>query len=182
MGVKVTLIQGGGLGLDQVPAVQELLRATGVQIDWDEHLAGWASVERGGQALPEAMIQSVRSTGLALKTKLLPPPGDPVTHPPQTAGNYNVQLRRELGLFASVRPLRNLPGLPARFEGVDMLVIRELTEDLYTAIEHEVVPGVVQSIKVVTEKASQRFFRFALEWAAAAGRKTVHCVHKANIL
>src|SRR5262249_43763436 len=97
-------------------------------------------------------------------------------------GNLNVQFRKELGLFASVRPLKNLPGLPARFSGVDMLVIRELTEDLYTAIEHEIVPGVVQSIKVVTEAASRRFFRFALEWARKSGRKTVHCVHKANIL
>jgi isocitrate dehydrogenase (NAD+) len=96
--------------------------------------------------------------------------------------NYNVQLRRELGLFASVRPLKNVSGLPARFRDVDMLVIRELTEDLYTAIEHEIVPGVVQSIKVVTDAASRRFFRFAFEWAKAAGRKTVHCVHKANIL
>ena len=93
-----------------------------------------------------------------------------------------MQFRRELGLFASVRPLKNLRGLPARFQGVDILVIRELTEDLYAAIEHEIVPGVVQSIKVVTESACRRFFRFALNWARAAGRKTVHCVHKANIL
>ena len=85
-------------------------------------------------------------------------------------------------LFASVRPLKNLPGLPARFQGVDMLVIRELTEDLYAAIEHEIVPGVVQSIKVVTEAACRRFFRFAFDWARQHGRKTVHCVHKANIL
>jgi isocitrate dehydrogenase (NAD+) len=96
--------------------------------------------------------------------------------------NFNVQLRRELGLFATVRPLKNLPGLPARFEGVDMLVIREITEDLYAAIEHEIVPGVVQSIKVVTEAASRRFLRFAFEYARKAGRKEVACVHKANIL
>ena len=93
-----------------------------------------------------------------------------------------MQFRRELGLFASVRPLKNLPGLPARFTGVDMLVIRELTEDLYAAIEHEIVPGVVQSIKVVTEAACRRFFRFAFEWSRRAGRKSVTCVHKANIL
>jgi isocitrate dehydrogenase (NAD+) len=93
-----------------------------------------------------------------------------------------VQFRRALGLFASVRPLKNLPGLPSRCQNVDMFVIRELTEDLYTAIEHEIVPGVVQSIKVVTEAASRRFFRFAFDWARNAGRKLVHCVHKANIL
>jgi isocitrate dehydrogenase (NAD+) len=179
---KITLIQGGGMGLDQVPAVQEILRSAGVDIEWEEHLAGWTSVERGGQPLPEAMLQSVRSTGLALKTQLLPAPGDPVTHRPRAAVNYIIQLRRELGLFATVRPLKNLPGLRARFEDIDILVIRELTEDLYASIEHEIVPGVVQSIKVVTETASRRFFRFAFEWAKTAGRKVVTCVHKANIL
>lgn len=186
MPLKVTLIQGGGAGLDQVPAVQRILTAADVAIDWDEHLAGWASLEHGGVPLPEAMLQSARTTGLVLKTKLLAPP-DPVSgrkpgeHRKET-GNFNVQLRRELGLFASVRPIKNLPALPARFQGVDLLVIRELTEDLYAAIEHEIVPGVVQSIKVVTDAASRRFFRFAFEWARKAGRKAVACVHKANIL
>jgi len=175
MSLRVTLIQGGGVGLDQVPAVQRVLQGAGVAIEWDEHLAGQASLERGGQALPEAMLRSVRETGLALKTKLLSPPGPPT-------GNFNVQFRRQLGLFASVRPLKNLRGLPARFQGVDLFVIRELTEDLYTAIEHEIVPGVVQSIKVVTETACRRFFRFAFEWARTARRKTLTCVHKANIL
>jgi isocitrate dehydrogenase (NAD+) len=173
--LRVTLIQGGGAGLDQVPAVRRILEAAGVHLDWDEHLAGLASLERGGPALPEAMLRSVRETGLALKTKLLSPPGPP-------AGNFNVLFRRELGLFAAVRPLKNLAGLPARHQGVDLLVIRELTEDLYGAIEHEIVPGVVQSLKVVTEAACRRFFRFAFEWARAAGRQTVACVHKANIL
>jgi isocitrate dehydrogenase (NAD+) len=173
MPLNVTLIQGGGTGLDQVPAVKRVLQAAGVAISWDEHLAGMASIRQGGEPLPEAMLQSVRRNGIALKTALLSPPG-PV--------NFNVKLRRELGMFASVRPLKNVRGLPARFQNVDMLVIRELTEDLYTAIEHEIVPGVVQSIKVVTESASLRFFRFAFKWAKEAGRKVVHCVHKANIL
>ena len=175
MSLPVTLIQGGGAGFDQVPAVLRILKAAGVDIEWDEHLAGLASMERGGVALPKAMLESVRATGLALKTKLLSPPGPP-------SGNSNVQFRKELGLFASVRPLKNINGLPARFQGVDLLVIREITEDLYTAIEHEIVPGVVQSIKVVTQAACRRFFRFAFEWSRAAGRKTVCCVHKANIL
>jgi isocitrate dehydrogenase (NAD+) len=182
MPLRVTLIQGGGGGLDQVPAVTEVLRAADIPIQWEEFLAGWASVERGGEALPKAMLASVRSTGVALKTSLMPRPDDPATHLPLVGGNYNVQLRRELGLFASVRPLKNLPGLPSRFEGVNLLILRELTEDLYASIEHEIVPGVVQSIKVVTEAASKRFFRFALNWARSAGRKTVTCVHKANIL
>jgi isocitrate dehydrogenase (NAD+) len=175
----VTLIQGGGAGLDQVPAVQRIIDAAGVEIEWHEFLAGLAAIEKGGQPLPAEMLRSVRDTGVALKTKLLSPPG---LEGKKGARNFNVQFRRELNLYASVRPLKNLPGLPARFQGIDMLVIRELTEDLYAAIEHEIVPGVVQSIKVVTESACRRFFRFAFEWARNAGRKLVHCVHKANIL
>jgi len=175
MTLHVTLIQGGGIGYDQVPAVKRVLEAAGVAITWDEHLAGLAAVEHGQPPLSEALLQSVRQNGLALKTKLLVEPRGP-------QHNYNVQFRRSLGMFASVRPLKNLRGLPARFQGVDILVIRELTEDLYAAIEHEIVPGVVQSLKVVTEPACRRFFRFAFEWARAAARKTVHCVHKANIL
>jgi isocitrate dehydrogenase (NAD+) len=173
--LRVTLIQGGGIGLDMVPAVQQILAAAGVAIEWDEHLAGGAAMAAGGVALPYAMLESVRQTGLALKTKLLPDPAG-------GRANYNISLRRELGVYASVRPLKNLPGLAARFQGVDMLVVRELTEDLYASIEHEIVPGVVQSIKVVTEAASKRFFRFAFDWARAIGRRQVHCVHKANIL
>jgi isocitrate dehydrogenase (NAD+) len=183
MGLRVTLVQGGGAGLDQVPAVQAVLGAAGCAIDWEVYLAGWASIERGGPPLPEDMLRSVRANGLALKTTLLPPPGtSPAGVPHREAVNFNVRFRRDLGLFASVRPLKNLPGLPARFQGVDMLVIRELTEDLYAAIEHEIVPGVVQSIKVVTEAASRRFLRFAFDYAQKAGRRTVACVHKANIL
>jgi isocitrate dehydrogenase (NAD+) len=175
MSLKVTLVQGGGGGFDQVPAVQHILTAAGADIVWDEHLAGHAAVERGQPPLSEAMLRSVRETGLALKTKLLVPPD-------AQRINYNVQFRRALELYASVRPLKNLRGLQARFQGVDIFVIRELTEDLYAAIEHEVVPGVVQSIKVVTEAACRRFFRFAFDWARTCQRKLIHCVHKANIL
>src|SRR5438552_14653725 len=175
MALLVTLIQGGGAGFDQVPAVQRILQAAGADIEWDEYLAGFAAVERGLPPLPEAMLRRVRETGLALKTKLLVPPD-------AKRLNYNVQFRRALGLFASVRPLKNLRGLPARFDNVDMLVIREITEDLYAAIEHEIVPGVVQSLKIVTEAASRRFFRFAFRWTKESGRKVIHCVHKANIL
>jgi isocitrate dehydrogenase (NAD+) len=172
--MRVTLIQGGGIGEDQVAAVKEILSAAGAAIEWDEHRAGTASLERGEPALTPAMLRSVRETKLALKTKVLSPPGQ--------AGNFNVQFRKELGLFASIRPIKNIRGLPARFQGVDFLVIRELTEDLYAAIEHVIVPGVVQSLKIVTEAACRRFFRFAFDWTRKEGRKTVHCVHKANIL
>ncbi len=174
MALRVTLVQGGGIGLDQVPAVQRILDAAGVRIEWEEHLAGQAAVEKGLPPLSAELLDSVRRNQLALKTKLLVPA--------EAHTNYNVALRRLLNLFASVRPLRNVRGLPARFQNVDMIVIRELTEDLYAAIEHEVVPGVVQSIKVVTEPACRRFFQFAFEWTRANGRKLIHCVHKANIL
>ncbi len=175
MNPRVTLIQGGGIGYDQFPAVDRILQAAGVKIEWDTHLAGYEAMKKGDKPLPEAMLRSVRDTGFALKTRLFANPKNPL-------GNFNVLLRRELGLFASVRPLKNLRGLPAKFDHVDLLVIRELTEDLYAAIEHEIVPGVVQSIKVATESANTRFFRFAFDWAKKFGRKTIHCVHKANIL
>jgi len=175
MSLKVTLIQGGGIGYDQAPAVQRILKAADADMVWEEHLAGLAAIERGLEPLAPAMLQSIRNNGLALKTKLLNAPQEPGHH-------FNLEIRHALGLFASVRPLKNLKGLPARFQGIDILILRELTEDLYASIEHEIVPGVVQSIKVVTESASRRFFRFAFEWARAAGRKTIHCVHKANIL
>jgi isocitrate dehydrogenase (NAD+) len=173
--MRIPLIHGGGIGHDVVPAVQKILAAAGVALEWETHLAGLEALAEGKEALPAAMLDAVRQAGMALKTKLLPSPHEPHV-------NYNILLRRQLGLFASVRPIKNLPGLTARFQNVDMLVIRELTEDLYASIEHEIVPGVVQSLKVVTEAASRRFFRFAFEWARAHGRKTVHCVHKANIL
>jgi isocitrate dehydrogenase (NAD+) len=175
MTLRITLIQGGGVGLDQVPAVKRVLQAAGVVIEWDEHVAGLASLESGGPPMPPAMLESVRQRGLALKTKLLSPAGAP-------SGNFNVQFRRELGLFASVRPVKNVRGLTARFDGVDMVIIREVTEDLYSAIEHEIVPGVVQSLKVVTERACRRFLQFAFDLAQKMGRKSVCCVHKANIL
>jgi isocitrate dehydrogenase (NAD+) len=183
MSLCVTLVQGGGIGLDQVPAVKRVVAAAGVAVAWDEHLAGLAAVQEGRPPLPPEMLRSVRETGRVLKTALLSPPRPAAGRAPgRGEGNFNILFRRELGVFASVRPLKNLRGLPARFQDVDMLVIRELTEDLYAAIEHEIVPGVVQSIKVVTEAACRRFLRFAFGWAGNAGRKSVACVHKANIL
>lgn len=175
MALTVTLIQGGGIGVDLVAAVRHVLDAAGVEIAWDEQVGGAEAIAQGKFPLPPEMLESVRRTGLALKTNLLRSPQNPHT-------NYNILFRRALNLYASVRPLKNLRGLNSRFEGVDMLVLREITEDLYAAIEHEIVPGVIQSLKVVTENASRRFFKFALDYARKAGRKTIHCVHKANIL
>src|SRR5262249_54570384 len=118
VGLRVTLIQGGGVGLDQVPAVRRVLEAGGVRLEGGEHRAGLPALEMGKPALPPEMLRSVRETGLALKTKLLSPPGKPTASGKLArVRNVNVQFRRELGLFASVRPLKNLPGLPARFQG-----------------------------------------------------------------
>jgi isocitrate dehydrogenase (NAD+) len=171
---RVVFIQGGGIGFDQELAVRRILAAAGVAIDWQVFPAGQAALDQGQPPIPRPMLDAVRAAGIALKTKLL--------HPPNPGENYNIHFRHDLGLFASVRPLRNLTGIKARFENLDILLVREITEDLYTAIEHEIVPGVVQSLKVVTEVACLRFFRFGFELAQAQGRKTVHCIHKANIL
>ncbi len=170
----VVFIQGGGIGFDQELAVRRILTAAGVEIDWQVFPAGQAALDQGLAPVPLPMLDAIRSARVALKTKLL--------HPPHPSENYTIHFRHDLGLFASVRPIRNLDGIPARFKNLDILLIREITEDLYTAIEHEIVPGVVQSLKVVTETACLRFFRFAFDLARRQGRKTIHCIHKANIL
>jgi len=172
---SVVLIQGGGIGLDQAAAVQRMISAVGVNIDWKVISAGLAALEEKRPALPPELFEEVRKTGFALKTKLLHPPGG-------GDENFNIHFRHDLGLFASVRPIHNLAGLPSRFSSLDIMLVREITEDLYSAIEHEIVPGVVQSIKVVTEAACLRFFQFTFELAKHEGRKSVHCIHKANIL
>lgn len=181
---KVVFVQGGGLGLDQEQAVRRLFEAVGAPVEFDVHLAGRAALEQNQEALPADTFQAIRECKLALKTKLLQPKGagTPTAHGPVVPTNYNVAFRRKLGLFASVRPVHNLAGIPSRFTGVDFLLVREITEDLYTASEHEIVPGVVQSFKIVTEPACVRFFRLTFDLARKYGRKTVHCIHKANIL
>ena len=175
MSPRIVFIQGGGIGIDQEQALRRVLEAANVAVEWLRYEAGAAALTKGCDPLPADMLTAVRSCGVALKTKLLQPTeGD---YP-----NFNVQLRRELGLFASVRPIRSQAGLPSRFADLDFVLVREITEDLYSAIEHEIVAGVVQSIKVVTETACRRFFRFTFQLARSQGRRSVHCIHKANIL
>lgn len=171
--LRVVFVQGGGIGLDMEPAVRRILQAAGVDLAWEVLPAGEAALAAGLPPLPAETLAAVRAAGLAVKTKLLGPPA---------AGNLNVALRRELGLHVAVRPIRHLRGLPARFPGLDLVLVRETTEDLYASAEHEIVPGVVQSLKVVTEAACLRFFRFTFALARAGGRRRVHCIHKANIL
>ncbi|GMV43502.1 MAG: isocitrate dehydrogenase [Myxococcales bacterium] len=175
MAHRVTLIPGDGPGADVAPHIKRIVEAAGVDVEWDEQIAGAAAVEAGEPAVPGRVIESIRRNKIALKGLLFAPEGPTSMSPNQT-------FRRELGLFASVRPVRNVPGLPSRFHDLDLLMIRELTEDVYSGIEHEVVPGVVQSLRVITERASTRVARFAFEYARLRGRKRVTLVHKANIL
>lgn len=181
---KVVFVQGGGIGLDQEASVRRLFAAVRAPVEFEVHVAGRAALEQARDALPKDTFDAVEACGVALKTKLLQPKGagTPTAHGPTVPTNYNVAFRRGLGLFASVRPVHNLPGIASRFTGVNLLLVREITEDIYTASEHEIVPGVVQSFKIVTEAACLRFFRFAFELARKQNRKSVHCIHKANIL
>jgi len=181
---KVVFVQGGGIGQDQEASVRRLFEAAKVAIEFEVHVAGRAALDQGRDALPKETFDAVKACGVALKTKLLQPKGagTPTCHGPTVPTNFNVAFRRGLGLFASVRPVHNMPGIKSRFTGVNFLLVREITEDMYTASEHEIVPGVVQSFKIVTEVACMRFFRLSFELARKYGRKSIHCIHKANIL
>jgi len=171
----ITLIPGDGIGPEVTEAVVRILAASGVSIDWDSHVAGVLAVERGGLPLPAELLDSIRRNKVALK--------GPVTTP-IAAGftSVNVGLRKALDLFANLRPVWNMPGIASRFQGIDMVIVRENTEDLYAGLEHEVVPGVVESLKIITERASTRIGRFAFEHARKHGRKRVTSIHKANIM
>ena len=181
---KVVFVQGGGVGLDQEGAVRQLLRAAGVAVEFEVHPAGRHAIEAGQDPLPPSLFDAIRTTGVALKTKLLQPKGapTPTAHGPKAPTYSNIEFRRKLGLFASTRPVHNVAGLPSRFTGVNFHLVREITEDLYATTEHEVVPGVVQSFKIVTETACLRFFKYTFALARRLGKKSVHCIHKANIL
>jgi isocitrate dehydrogenase (NAD+) len=171
----ITLIPGDGIGPEVTDAVVSILDASGVSIAWDRQVAGLAAFEHTGQALPPQLIESVRRNKVALKG----PVGTPVG-----AGfaSVNVGLRKALDLFANLRPVWNLPGVQARFEAVDLVIVRENTEDLYAGLEHEVVPGVVESLKIITARASTRIAEFAFRHARQNGRRKVTAIHKANIM
>ena len=171
----ITLIPGDGIGPEVTEAVVRILKATGVSIDWETHAAGVVAFERTGQALPVELIDSVRTNKVALKGPVTTPIGHGFT-------SVNVGLRKALDLFANLRPVWNLPGVDARFQGVDLVIVRENTEDLYAGLEHEVVPGVVESLKIITERASTRIAHFAFKYATRHGRKKVTSIHKANIM
>src|ERR687895_2450046 len=175
MAHRITLISGDGIGPEVASAVVRIIEASGAEIEWEEHIAGQQALDKYGQTLPEELLESIKRNKVGLKGPITTPVGKGFT-------SVNVGLRKALDLYANLRPIRALPNVPARYPELDLVVVRENTESLYAGLEHVVVPGVVESIKIITEKASTRVARFALEYARREGRKKVTAVHKANIM
>ena len=175
MARAITLIPGDGIGPEVTAAVVRVLTAAGLSIDWERHDAGVIAFKRLGQSLPTPLLDSIKRTKVALKGPVTTPIAEGFT-------SVNVGLRKALDLYANLRPVWNLPGIDSRFQGVDLVIVRENTEDLYAGLEHEVVPGVVESLKIITEKASTRIAQFAFQHARKHGRKKVTSIHKANIM
>ncbi|MCI0660334.1 MAG: isocitrate dehydrogenase (NAD(+)) [Acidobacteria bacterium] len=175
MAHKVTLIPGDGIGSEITGAVVRIIEAAGVEIEWESFIAGAEALSRYGDPLPQPVLESIKKNRIALKGPLTTPVGSGFA-------SVNVRLRKTLDLYANLRPVRNLPGLVTPFGDLDLIVVRENTEDLYSGIEHIVVPGVVESLKIITEKASTRIARFAFEHARRENRKKVTAIHKANIM
>jgi isocitrate dehydrogenase (NAD+) len=171
----ITLIPGDGIGPEVTAAVVKILEAAGLDVTWDPHVAGVLAVDQHGDPLPRALIDSITRTKVALKGPVTTPVGGGFT-------SVNVGLRKALGLYANLRPVWNQPSVPSRYTGVDLVIVRENTEDLYSGLEHEVVPGVVESLKIITAEASERIATFAFEYARKNGRKRVTAIHKANIM
>jgi isocitrate dehydrogenase (NAD+) len=175
MPTTVTLIPGDGIGPEVTAATVRVLEAAGADLEWDRHLAGSEALARSGDTIPPGLVESIRRHRVALKGPVTTPVG-------KGFRSVNVQLRKILDLYANLRPCKSLPAIPGRYENVDLVVVRENTEGLYSGIEHEVVPGVVESLKIITEKASTRIARFAFEYARKYGRRRITAVHKANIM
>jgi len=175
MGHRVTLIPGDGIGPEVSAAVLRIIDAAGVSIEWERFIVGGQAQDLTGSSLPDEVVESVRRNKVALKGPVETPVGSGFE-------SVNVRLRKILDLYANLRPVRNLPGVPSRFGDVDLVIVRENTEGLYSGLEHEVVPGVVESLKIMTEKASTRIAIFAFEFARKYGRKKITSVHKANIM
>jgi len=175
MAHRITLIPGDGIGPEITSAVTRIIKASGVQIEWEEHLAGQAALDKYGKTLPDELLESIKQNKVGLKGPITTPVGKGFT-------SVNVGLRKALDLYANLRPVRALPNVPCRNPGLDLVVVRENTESLYSGIEHEIIPGVVESLKIITEKASTRIARFACAYARNEKRKKITCVHKANIM
>jgi isocitrate dehydrogenase (NAD+) len=175
MARTITLIPGDGIGPEVTEAVVRIFAVAGIPVEWERIDAGVTAFKRFNTSLPAELLDSIRRNKLALKGPVTTPIGEGFT-------SVNVGLRKALDLYSNLRPVRNLPGVPSRFENVDLIVVRENTEDLYSGLEHEVVPGVVESLKIITEKASTRIAKFAFDHARTNGRKRVTAIHKANIM
>jgi isocitrate dehydrogenase (NAD+) len=172
---RITLIPGDGIGPEISAAVLRIIEAARVRVEWEQFVVGGHAQDVTGSSLPDEVIESVRRNRVALKGPVATPIGSGFE-------SVNVRLRKILDLYANLRPVRNLPGVQSRFGDVDLIIVRENTEGLYSGLEHEVVPGVVESLKIMTEKACTRISVFAFEFAKKFGRKKVTVVHKANIM
>jgi len=172
---NVTLIPGDGIGPEVAAAAVRVLSATGIRFEWETVMAGAEAAGREGNPLPPNVLESIRRNKVALKGPTATPIG--TGH-----RSVNVALRKTLDLYANLRPVKTLPGVKSRYTDVDLVVVRENTEDLYSGLEHVVVPGVVESIKIITEKASTRIAKFAFEYARIHDRKRITAIHKANIM
>ncbi len=175
MGYAITYIEGDGIGPEVVDATIQVLGALGLSLEWVKGEAGAEVAARTGSNLPASTIESIVRTDAAIK-------GPTGTTIGGGAASANVALRKTLDLYANLRPVKSIPGVKTRYEDVDLVVVRENTEDLYAGLEHIVVPGVVESLKIITEKASTRIARFAFEYARKHKRRLVTSVHKANIM
>jgi len=171
----ITLIPGDGIGPEVAANVVRIIEAAGADVAWETHYAGAQALEKFGNTLPDDLLESIRKNGVALKGPVTTPIGKGFT-------SVNVGLRKALDLYANLRPVRALPNVPCRYPELDLVVVRENTEDLYSGIEHVVVPGVVESLKIITEKASTRVSKFAFEFARREKRKKITAIHKANIM
>ncbi len=171
----VTLIKGDGIGPDITDATLQVIEAAGVKIKWEEVSAGEGAIEEYGTPLPEKVINSLKKNGIGLKGPLTTPVGSGFR-------SINVALRMELDLYANLRPSKSFPGVRSRYEDIDLVVVRENTEDLYAGVEHMVGADAAESIKIITRRASQRIVRFAFDYALENNREKVTAVHKANIL
>ena len=172
---KITLIPGDGIGPEVTAPTLAIIKAAGVEIEWEKHLAGAEALKKHGTTISRTLMDSFENNRVALKGPVTTPVGEGFP-------SVNVELRKSFDLYANLRPIKNLPGVRARYQDVDLIVVRENTEGLYSGIEHEVVPGVMESLKIITEKASTRIAKFAFGYAKKYRRKKVAAVHKANIM
>src|SRR5258705_13899895 len=171
----ITLIPGDGIGPEVTKPTLKIIKATGVKVKWEAHLAGAEALKKHGTTIPKQLMHSFEKNKIALKGPVTTPVGEGFA-------SVNVELRQTFDLYANLRPIKNLPGVPARYQNVDLIVVRENTEGLYSGIEHEVVPGVMESLKIINERASTKISEFAFKLAREQKRKKIAVVNKSHIM